>query len=142
MLPGLVFFYLFVRRAAQWRMAWTGRRALTVAPALVLSWGTLREAAYLRYQPLLFSSWYWSVRVLPPPASVAPLLRPAYPRLARNAALRHYVPDQAGRVGLTKFNAEKPVRGIAPAETSEAELELLRVTLSGWPWRGRATGNR
>ena len=99
-----------------------------LAPAL--SWGTLREAAYPTYQPLLFSSWYWRVRGLPPPAAVAPQLRPAYPRLARDPAVRYCVPDQTDRVGLGKFNAEKLVRSIAPGEMSEAELELLR----GWLW--------
>jgi hypothetical protein len=139
MLPGLVFFYLFARRAGQWRMAWTGRRralagALALALALALSWGTLREAAYLTYQPLMFSSWYWRVRGLSPPPAVAPHLRPAYPRLARDPAVRYYVPDQADRVGLDKFNAEKLVRGIAPVEMSEAEMELLRAPLRGWLW--------
>ena len=135
MLPGFVFFLLFARWAGQWRMVWTGRRrALAAALALLLSWGTLREAAYQLYQPLMFSSWYWSVRGLPPPAAAAAQLHPVYPRLARNPAVRYYVPDQADRVGLDKFNAEKLVRGIAPGEMSEAELELLRAPLSGWLW--------
>jgi len=135
MLPGFVFFFLFARRAGQWRMVWTGRRrALAAALALVLSWGTLREVAFQLYQPLMFSSLYWRARGLPPPAAVAPQLRPAYPRLARDPAVRYYVPGQADRIGLDKFNAEKLVRGIAPSEMSEAELELLRAPLSGWLW--------
>jgi hypothetical protein len=135
MLPGFVFFLLFARWVGQWHMLWTGRRrALAVALALVLSWGTLREAAWLLYQPLMFSSWYWSVRGLPLPPAVTPFLHPAYPRLARDPAVRYYVPDQTDRVGLDKFNAEKLVRGIAPGEMDEAELELLRAPLSGWLW--------
>lgn len=135
MLPGFVFFLLFARRAGEWRMAWTGRRrALAAALALALSWGTLREAAYQLYQPLMFSAWYWRARGLPAPAAVARRLRPAYPRLARDPAVRYYVPDRADRVGLDKFNAEKLVRGIAPGEMSEAERELLRAPLRGWLW--------
>ena len=135
MLPGFVIFLLLARRAGQWRMIWTARRrALAAALALALSWGTLREAAYLLYQPLMFSSLYWRARSLPPPAAVAPQLHPAYPRLARDPAVRYYVPDRTDRVGLDKFNAEKLVRGIPPGEMSEAELELLRAPLGGWLW--------
>jgi hypothetical protein len=120
---------------SQRRMAWTGRRrALAAAVALALSWGTLREAAFVLSQPLMFSSWYWRARGLPPPAAVARRLRPAYPRLARDPAVRYYVPDRADRVGLDKFNAEKLVRGIAPGEMNGVELELLRAPLNGWLW--------
>ena len=82
----------------------------------------------------MFSSMYWRARSLPPPAAVAPQLHPAYPRLARDPAVRYYVPDRTDRVGLDKFNAEKLVRGIPPGEMSEAELELLRAPLGGWLW--------
>jgi hypothetical protein len=131
MLPVVIFGYLFARvsehlsRPRQWAAA---------ALAVLLSFGTLREAAHLTYQPLMFSALYWRVRGLPPPPGVAAQLREAYPRLARTPGVRYYEPDAGNRSGLDKFNAEKPVRGLPVAEMSEAELELARAPLRGWLW--------
>lgn len=118
LLPGVVVLLLAARHIAFPRLA--------LAAAVLATLTTVREAASLTYASLEFSNWYWQVRGKPVPSHVAPLLREAYPRLARDRSVRYYQPGAGDRFGLEKFNAEKLVRDIPLTEMHSAERELLR----------------
>lgn len=118
LLPSLVVMLLAARHIVFPRLA--------LAVALLATLTTVRESATLTYASLEYSNWYWLMRGKSVPSHVAPMLRDAYPRLARDSSTRYYVPDAGDRSGLEKFNAEKLVRDIPAAEMHTAERELLR----------------
>lgn len=124
LVPCLALFWLCARHA---RLPLP--KAAIALMVVLTSWGTLREAAWLTYQPLQFSVWYWRMRGKPVYPSKA---NPAYARLARDPSARYYQPGPEDRSGLDKFNAEKLVAGIPPEEMDEAERELARRSLWGW----------
>gem|GEM_PF-1930019 len=118
LLPSLAIMLLSARHIAFSRLA--------LAAAILATLTTVREAATMTYLALENSNWYWQVRGRPVPPHVVPKLNEAYPRLARDSAIRYYQPGPSDRFGLEKFNAEKLVHGLALSEMHGAERELLR----------------
>jgi hypothetical protein len=131
-LPTLVFYYLFAKYAVASLPRL--RRPALAALAAVLAFGTLREWAWLTYQPLAYSYWYWEVRGRQPHPSVAGDLRRFYRDLARDRQARIYEPLAGDRFSRHKYNPEKLIRGIPPQEMLEPERELLRHPRRNWFW--------
>jgi hypothetical protein len=132
LLPIFVFYYLFAKYAVTVKV---GRwRPVLAVLAVVVSVGTLREWAYLTYQPLMHSYWYWRLRDQQPPERAARFMRPFYRDLARDRTTRYYEPRSGDRHSPHKYNAEKMIRDLPVAEMSEQELELLRNPRRYWFW--------
>lgn len=87
---------------------------------------TVRESATLTYWGLENSNWYWAARGKAVPEHVAVRLRAAYPRVARDQAVRYYEPDAGDRKGMDKYNAERMVKGLRREEMVAAEREIAR----------------
>jgi hypothetical protein len=95
---------------------------------MVLATGvtTLRESATMTYAGLENSNWYWAARGVEVPAHVRERLRAAYPRVARDRAVKYYEPDAGDRRGMDKYNAERMVRGLTVEEMTGPEREIAR----------------
>ncbi len=128
LLPAFCFYFLAAKYApARLFPASTATRAAALLLALALSVGTVREWIWLTYAPLQFSVSYWKVRGLPPPPEAQRRLRPEYRDIARDRRTRYFTPSPRDRSGLDKFNAEKMVGDLPPAQMDAAERELLRL---------------
>ncbi|HYP09089.1 MAG TPA: hypothetical protein VER03_22880 [Bryobacteraceae bacterium] len=126
-LPTAVFFYLFARYCSH-----LVRRGVMLVVALSAI-TVVREVAYLTYQPLMFSSWYWSATGREAPPEAKALLRSEYAALARDRSVRYYVGEPGSKEGMHKYNAGKLVQ-LSVEAMHPAEYELLRNPRRSWFW--------
>jgi hypothetical protein len=131
-LPTIVFFYLFARYCTAGISKRATRPVVYVVAALALI-GTLREVAYMTYQPLQFSTWYWHATGREMPAQAKAVIRSEYGALARDSSVRYYKPDAEEITNMHKWNAEKLMQ-IPVAQMEPAEYELLRHPRRNWFW--------